>query len=149
MVAIGLIWILASFLSAGGYLEVRGTRLSPWLGFILLLLGRSFIRSRKRSQTAGESPQPAPPRPLGTERTRTQPPAQRRTPPPVTSPPTLGPAPSEMAEAEERNELLEKILAAASDEPEAMGVDIESSDFYPVSSEEMIAKARQRYNKRR
>jgi hypothetical protein len=54
-----------------------------------------------------------------------------------------------MAEAEERNELLEKILAAASDEPEAMGVDIESSDFHPVSSEEMIAKARQRYNKRR
>lgn len=160
---IGWLWIAASVL--GNFVAIDIPELNFFPGLILVFVSRVLRTQNRRRQpievTAGEAtPTPgAPtPRPLNTERLQEPQqvvgPAKTRTPP-AKSPP---PAKSEVvwpndhsAGTPEREDLIDQILVAGS-ELERQKAEIPnlepSHDGKQLTSAEMIARARQRWDRK-
>ena len=153
---IGWLWFIAGFV--GPMFDFDA--LNPFPGLVLVFIARIF-----RARARGEMP-PGPgegagePQPVPVEAPRPQP--RQPTPPPppnrVETPPPEDPKPESKPErpVDERNQLLERIAMAgreASDEPAAPKREKKEDDSKPsgmvrtpMSSAEMIAQARKRWD---
>jgi outer membrane biosynthesis protein TonB len=157
---LGWLWFIAGFVAPA--LDIADIEFFP--GLILVFVGR-MLRGQARRQEPEPEAEPVttepPPRQLNTERTKPEPTPQpvARTPPilttPTSPPPPIAP---EMPAEEEEEEVREKLFsairsaAAASADDEA-GIDVEvavkdAAGDKPLTSEEMIARARQRWDRR-
>ena len=158
---VGWLWIGASFF--GNFIDLPNFGFFP--GLILVFLSRLIRTQAKRQERAkeadepiGATPESSLPRPLYTERSKQTPEAAK--PEPVTrTAPKASPVrqqvvwPKEESGAEpERDSLSEEILVAGSelaDDKAAEGPVLEPSyEGKPLTSAEMIARARQRWDRK-
>jgi len=158
---IGWLWFIAGFVGPVFDFDY----LNPFPGLVLIFIARVF-RSRARSEMPpgpGDA-QPAPqPQPVDAPRPQ---PTQQTSPPPPKRPearPTEQPKPEPLYErpVDERNELLERIAAAGRGaaepdvpEPKRQGTGPKTEEPMPgdparkpMSSAEMIAQARKRWDR--
>ncbi len=118
-------------------------------GIFLLFLG-GILRRRAEQRTSVEEVEAPtqPPRPLATQR-----PPRRQPPPPPPEPVVRHVEPEEAPETESSADLMERILSTGTDsagDQEVVAeptVTIDTGEFKPRSSAEMIARARSRWNR--
>ncbi|MGD2101216.1 MAG: hypothetical protein PVG83_03200 [Acidimicrobiia bacterium] len=152
-------WLMVIAGIGGPIFGLDGFNIFP--GIALLFIGRLLSRQGKRSEAEAEPDserEPASERLLNTERQtarrppRRQPPERRQAPPPP--PPPVRPVAPEEVETSDRESMLETILLAGTElaeekEIEDSGDDMGDTDSYePMTSEEMIARARQRWDRK-
>jgi hypothetical protein len=160
---IGWLWFIAGFV--GPVFDFESV--NPFPGLVLIFIARIF-RARARSEMPpGPGDVGAEPQPAQVETRRSQPRQQTPLPPKrVETPPVEKPNPEPRLErpVDERNELLERIAMAGretAEEPanprlEKKGATLEEGDDEPsdvvkpqMSSAEMIARARKRWDSNR
>lgn len=148
LTTLGWAWVILGIVGGAFGLE----RFNIFPGFILLFVGRAIRRGGREREpqdqedeaVEAEAPRP---RPLNTDRV-VLPPAPRPDPEPKVV--------VEMPNEEERREALEKILetglaaSAAHDEraAEDLALDLDEGVHGPISSAEMIERARKRWDRR-
>lgn len=141
--AVGGLWILLGFVNVF-FVQLEVFDFNPFFGFLLFFIGRSLVKSNRRPMPdTSETTRPSRPTPR---------PPQRRTPPPAppvqTTPPAAPPDSEEAPIIEERDQLLERMFLSGSEVADRDTPAPEDGDYKPMTSAEMIAKARQKYNKR-
>lgn len=149
---LGWLWFIAGI--AAPIFDVGGISFIP--GLILVFVGRLLRSQARRRQPGEEEPEPVAaepaPRPLNTERV-TLPSVPPTPPPPVESEPRH-PATKARADAEQEadsEELFSKALFAASahiEERTEEAVTEGEVERKALTSDEMIARARQRWDRR-
>lgn len=157
----GWLWVLAGI--AGSMFDFESVNVFP--GFVLIFIAR-ILRARSRSEmppAPGESPEESQPASSGSGRPeplqQTPPPAparvERKTPPAPKLEPESESEPEPKRPVQERNELLERLASASREAAKGpAGVDLDETESEPVedtrtpmSSAEMIAQARQRWDR--
>lgn len=150
-------WLLVIAGIGGPIFGLDGFNVFP--GIALLFIGRVLGKQAKRRDLETESEperEPVSERLLNTERRTTarRPPPPRRQAPPPPPPPAKRPVALEEAETPDRESMLETILVAGVElaeekETEVVGDRMGDTDAYkPMTSEEMIARARQRWDRK-
>lgn len=141
---VGWLWVLAGIFGPA----IGLPQLNIFPGFIFVLVGRAFRQRGERKPMeplgAGEAPE-VPERPLLTDLRRPAP-APRRAEPLM-----FEPEPEKVPKPQSRDDHIEQILPPGSElatdemmEPPA----VEIPEATPLSSAEMIARARDRYNRK-
>lgn len=158
---VGWLWVAASFF--GNFIDIPDFGFGFFPGLILVFVSRVLRTQAKRQQRAEDAdpaettPQTPAPRPLYTERSKqTAEPAKKsasgapKKSAPVTSQ-VVWPKDESVAEPE-REDVIEKILVAGSDLAEQKTEDVSilepTYDGKPLTSAEMIARARQRWDRK-
>lgn len=152
--AVGWLMVIVGF--GGPIFGLDGFNIFP--GIVLLFISRLLGKQAKRQELelGPEQQQEEMEHPLNTERPRVAPPTPRRQPPrPATPLPPAEPVTSVEPETSERESIFESILLAGGEladekddaEPILDGLEDMEGDE-PISSAEMIAQARRRWDRK-